>query len=242
VRRTETIAGREYATYAFDLADLDLQASYVERVMHHDPQDPSGPWTELIEETLHEAAGRCTIEGGYTIADGPVFDESGRTLRLGHDLFHLEKIVFGQIRKAERIALFLCTAGPIGEWSRELARAGDPLRAYVVDVVGSEIVEFAVDRIHHDLGRRCADEELRITNRFSPGYCNWDVREQGGLFRSFPPGYAGIRLSESCLMHPTKSVSGIVGIGHRVKLNPYLCNVCSEEMCIYRDKRLLDDR
>jgi len=117
--------------------------------------------------------------------------------------------------------------------------AGDTLKGYVVDVVGSEIVEFAVDRIHHDLGVRMDGEGLRITNRFSPGYCNWSVREQEGLFRWFPEQYAGIRLSESSLMHPTKSVSGVIGIGSRVKQNPYLCNVCSEEMCIYRDKRLL---
>ena len=110
----------------------------------------------------------------------------------------------------------------------------------MVDVVGSEIVEFAVDRIHHDLGLRFEAEGLGVSNRFSPGYCTWDVREQEKLFGWFPPGYCGITLSPSCLMQPTKSVSGVIGIGHRVRTNPYLCNVCSEEMCIYRDKRLLD--
>ncbi len=239
MRRFESIAGREYVTFSFGLDDLELEAAYVERVMHHDPADPSGPWTELIGETLSEAAGRCAIRGGYTLVDAPRFDEAARTLALADDTFHLEKIVFGQVRKAERVALFLCTAGPIGEWSRDLMRAGDSLKAYVVDVVGSEIVEFAVDRIHDDLRARMAEHGLRITNRFSPGYCHWSVREQESLFRWFPPDFAGIRLSESCLMHPTKSVSGLIGIGSRVKLNPYLCNVCSEEMCIYRDKRLL---
>ncbi len=239
MKRTETIAGREYASYAFDLADLELEPAYIERVMHHDPGDPSGPWSELVREVLGEVEGRCDIRGGWTIVDDPVFDESDRTLHVGGVAFHLEKIVFGQIRKAERVAFFLCTAGPVGEWSRELMAAGDTLKGYVVDVVGSEIVEFAVDRIHHDLGIRMEGEGLRITNRFSPGYCNWSVREQEGLFRWFPEKYAGIRLSESSLMHPTKSVSGVIGIGSRVKQNPYLCNVCSEEMCIYRDKRLL---
>lgn len=239
MRGTETIAGREYATYAFELADLDLRRSYIERVIHHDPDDPSGPFSEIIDRVLDEAAGRCAIRGGYTVVDSPCFDAAGRTMRIGSETFHLEKIVFGQIRKAGRVALFLCTAGSIGEWSRELMRGGDPLGAYVADVVGSEIVEFAIDRIQDDLRIRCAADGLRITNRFSPGYCNWNVREQRRLFEWFPPGFAGIALTESCLMRPTKSVSGVIGIGERVKLNPYLCNVCSEEMCIYRDKRLL---
>lgn len=239
MRRTESIAGREYVTYDFDLVDLDLDPSYIERVMHHDPDDPSGPWSELVEEVLAETASHCEIRGGYTLVEDPVFDESDRSLRLGDATFSLEKIVFGQVRKSDRVALFLCTAGPIGEWSRELMQAGDTLRSYVVDVVGSEIVEFAIDRIHHDLGARMQTEGLRITNRFSPGYCNWNVREQQTLFGWFPDGFCSIGLSESCLMHPTKSVSGLIGVGKRVKTNPYLCNVCSEEMCIYRDKRLL---
>lgn len=236
----DPIEGREISTRAFELADLALEPEYVERVMRHDPAEPVGPFSQLVREALDGAASRCRVRAALVEVDAPDFDETARTMRIGEDVFRLEKIVFGQVKKAERIAFFLCTAGPIGEWSRELARAGDPLRSYVVDVVGTEIVEFAVDRVHHDLAGRMAERGLKITNRFSPGYCNWHVREQRLLFRHFPEACCGIRLSESSLMHPTKSVSGLIGIGERVKLSPYLCNVCSDELCIYRDKRLLE--
>lgn len=236
----ETWNGRTILGYAFDLADLALEPGHLERVMRHDPAEPAGPFSELAREVLDEAAARCRIRGALTIEEGPVFDDGARTLSIGGDTFDVHRIVHGQIRKAERIAFFVCTAGPIGEWARELAGSGDSLRAYVADVAGTEIVEFAVDRMHHDLGRRMAEEGLRITNRFSPGYCTWSVAEQPMLFRRFPEGSCGIQLSPSCLMRPTKSVSGIIGIGARVKLAPYLCNVCSDEMCIYRDKRLLE--
>jgi hypothetical protein len=206
--------------------------------MRHDPDDPTGPFSELIQEALAEAPERCDIRGGYTVVDAPVFDQAKRSLALGDQHYDLHKIVHGQMRKADRVALFICTAGPIGEWSRELASSGDTLKAYVVDVLGSEIVEFAVDRIQQDLAKRCEADRLRITNRFSPGYCNWSVAEQRLLFDWFPEGFCGVTLSDSCLMHPTKSVSGMIGIGDRVKFNPYLCNVCSDEMCIYRDRRL----
>jgi hypothetical protein len=240
VSTLDPIDGLRLATWAFELADLALEPEHIERVMRHDPAQPVGPFSQLVREALAEAESRCRIRAALVEVDAPVFDETTRTMRLGEEVFRLEKIVFGQVKKAERVAFFLCTAGPIGEWSRELARAGDPLRSYVVDVVGTEIVEFAVDRVHHALAGRMAERGMKITNRFSPGYCNWNVGEQRLLFGHFPEGCCGIRLAESCLMHPTKSVSGLIGIGTRVKLSPYLCNVCSDELCIYRDKRLLE--
>ncbi|MCK7538940.1 MAG: hypothetical protein MZV63_52410 [Marinilabiliales bacterium] len=47
-----------------------------------------------------------------------------------------------------------------------------------------------------------------ITNRFSPGYCGWDVAEQHKLFSFFKDNFCGITLTESALMNPVKSVSG----------------------------------
>ena len=78
---------------------------------------------------------------------------------------------------------------------------------------------------------------LKITNRYSPGYCGWDVSEQKKLFKILPEKFCGIELTDSCLMHPIKSVSGIIGIGKSVKFNEYTCNLCDEADCLYRNLR-----
>ena len=77
----------------------------------------------------------------------------------------------------------------------------------------------------------------RITNRYSPGYCGWQVAEQHKLFQLIPDNYCGIRLTESALMDPVKSVSGIIGIGENVKINPYTCRMCDMPDCVYRKVR-----
>ena len=74
----------------------------------------------------------------------------------------------------------------------------------------------------------------KITNRYSPGYCGWDVAEQHKLFQLIPDNFCGVRLNESSLMNPEKSVSGIIGIGENVKYNPYTCRICDMKDCIYR--------
>jgi hypothetical protein len=51
--------------------------------------------------------------------------------------------------------------------------------------------------------------------RFSPGYCGWDLTAQRGLFEALQPAEIGITLSESCLMRPLKSISGVFIAGEK---------------------------
>ena len=79
-----------------------------------------------------------------------------------------------------------------------------------------------------------AKEGLNITNRYSPGYCGWDVSEQQKLFFLLPENCCGIRLTDSSLMLPIKSVSGVIGVGKTVRKTAYKCAVCDKEDCYLR--------
>lgn len=49
-----------------------------------------------------------------------------------------------------------------------------------------------------------------------------------------PDRPCGIELTESSLMYPIKSVSGIIGIGSRVERKPYGCTICRNTACYKR--------
>jgi len=117
---------------------------------------------------------------------------------------------------------------------------GDLLTGYIYDVIGSEVVETATDLMQNNLKETMSAEGIKITNRYSPGYCGWDVAEQHKLFLLLTDNYCGIKLNDSALMNPEKSVSGFIGIGENVRYNPYTCRLCDMKDCIYRkvkDKR-----
>jgi hypothetical protein len=76
---------------------------------------------------------------------------------------------------------------------------------------------------------------LNITNRYSPGYCGWKVAEQQKLFKMFPADFCNISLTESMMMDPVKSISGIIGVGKDVIYNPYTCNLCNSSNCLYKN-------
>lgn len=226
--------------YRIEFDDIDISKSQIERAIGFKPGNSPNPFPGLIQEVLDNSHIYCSIEGGYIIRDDISFDLANHKLKIGTLNFEAGKIVINQIRKAEKIAFFLCTAGPaIGEWSRKLMSGEETLKGYIIDVVGSEVVESAMDSIQNLLETEMKQKGLFITNRYSPGYCGWNVSEQKKLFTFFPENFCGIKLSDTCLMYPIKSVSGIIGIGKEVEKNNYPCKLCDDKECIYRDKRYI---
>ncbi len=196
------------------------------------------PVTELIREVSEELVSMGDIRAEYRIFSNIRFVSEEKTIEIEGIVFAVKPIIYRQIREAEEVALFICTAGPaVGEMSRRSMKDGDLLRGYVYDVIGSEVVENAADTMQEELKRTVLTTGRRITNRFSPGYCGWDVAEQHKLFGFFRDNFCGITLTESALMNPVKSVSGLIGIGREVKYTSYQCHQCDDKNCIYRNRK-----
>jgi hypothetical protein len=206
--------------------------------MGYSPGTAPEPVTGLIREVSEELMPLGEVRSEYMIFENISSSPEDKTIEVNGVIFAVKPIIFRQIKDAEKVALFICTAGPeVGLRSRRSMKEGDLLRGYVYDVIGSEVVENAADRMQEELRLSVAGEGLKITNRFSPGYCGWDVAEQHKLFGFFPDNYCGITLTESALMNPVKSVSGLIGIGREVLNAPYQCHLCDDKYCIYRGKR-----
>lgn len=225
-------------TYQFDFKDLKLSSLQIESVIGYKEGEDRELVTSLIEEILTESREISNIKAEFRMFEDVRFDNDTKSVEINKIRFQIKKIVFNQIKKSESVALFLCTAGEeIGQRSREAMHDRDLLKGYIYDVVGSEIVEAAADLMQDDLERNVLVAMKKTTNRYSPGYCGWDVAEQHNLFRLLPDNYCGIHLTPSALMDPVKSISGIIGIGENVKRNPYTCRMCEMGDCIYRRTR-----
>ena len=173
--------------------------------------------------------------GGYVLGTIEQLDVQGGKVTVDGVDFEVGSQVCGYLKEAEEAALFLCTAGALfSDEAHTLNEQGDFMEAYIIDAIGSMSVERAMDQIHRALGEEQASRGLKITNRYSPGYCNWPLRDQRPLFQLVGENPTGIVLSESCLMHPIKSVSGIIGIGAKARRRAYGCVICQNKTCIYR--------
>ncbi len=226
------------STFHFDFKDLNLNSSQIESVIGYKEGEDRELVTSLIEEILAESREISNIRAEFRVFEDVRFDNEAKSVEINKIRFQIKKIVFNQIKKSDSVALFFCTAGEeIGIRSRRAMQEKDYMKGYIYDVIGSEIVEAAADLMQAELERLVNVSLEKITNRYSPGYCGWDVAEQHKLFQLFPENYCGIRLTPSALMDPVKSISGIIGIGKNVKSNPYTCRMCDMKDCIYRKAR-----
>lgn len=152
--------------------------------------------------------------------------------------FAIGKIIERQLKGAEAYAFFICTAGVEYEAFQErLKKEGDMVRVFIADALGSVIAEKAADQMELSLQENIDKLGWHHTNRFSPGYCGWHVSQQQLLFPLFKGETCGVKLTESSLMLPIKSVSGIIGLGPNVRHLDYTCGLCDFKQCYKRKKK-----
>ena len=152
--------------------------------------------------------------------------------------FAIGKIIERQLKGAEAYAFFICTAGVEYEAFQErLKKEGDMVRVFIADALGSVIAEKAADQMELSLQENIDKLGWHHTNRFSPGYCGWHVSQQQLLFPLFKGETCGVKLTESSLMLPIKSGSGIIGLGPNVRHLDYTCGLCDFKQCYKRKKK-----
>lgn len=151
--------------------------------------------------------------------------------------FDMGRIILHQLKGSEAYALFIATAGIEYEsYLQRLKDEGDMVRVFIADALGSVIAEKTADMLETYLQESIDKLGWHHTNRFSPGYCGWHVSQQQLLFPLFQGHTCGVRLTDSSLMLPIKSVSGIIGLGKEVRRLDYTCGLCNFEKC-YKRKR-----
>ncbi len=225
-----------YLKFEYDFSALNISGELIEKILGFKEEADHDLITALIDEIMSESGEFRNIKAEYRIYNMIKFLNTDNSLEINNINFLVNKIVTGQLRKSDSVAVFLCTAGrEIGLRSRRAMNEGDPLKGYIYDIFGSVMVDTAADLMQAELEKSVLLEGKKITNRYSPGYCGWDVAEQHKLFQLMPDNYCGIQLTPSALMDPVKSISGIIGIGTDVKYNPYTCGLCELKDCTFRE-------
>ncbi len=194
-----------------------------------------GPVQDAMERYFAEFASFDEQRAGLVIEREVLLNDCGFTCR--RLSFDTGPIITRGITGSAAFVVFAATAGPaIDRLSKRAARDGDLLLSYTIDSAGSVIVEELADRIERIVGSVSLEHSLGVTRRYSPGYCGWNVAEQRRLFSLFPPSFCGIELTESSLMVPLKSVSGIIGLGEEARRKPYECANCDKKDCVMKKR------
>ena len=211
---------------------LTITPSELYEQMGYGQSIPDEAILQEIDKVLREVKSFLKPSFCYFVKYGAL-DLEQYTLTIEDTTLSVGKIIARQLRGSEAYSFFVCTAGmDFEDYQRELMRKGDMVRVFIADALGSVIAEKAADRMEESLQMNIDKLGWKHTNRFSPGYCSWHVSQQQLLFPLFgTPEPCGVHLSDSSLMTPIKSVSGVIGVGPNVRHLDYTCGLCDFDKC-----------
>jgi len=159
------------------------------------------PIKKLIAEEKNKLDYLLHPESIYTIID---YEQMSR-----HPIF----------KDAEKVAMCICTIGPELEAEvNDLMKKNEMLKALILDALGSEAAEETAIQSDKILAKKAREMDLWPSKRFSPGYGKWNIKEQHYVFQMLPGQEIGVRLTESCMMIPRKSISFRINFYREQKL------------------------
>lgn len=212
--------------------DLGYTCDDIYHSMGYKDTVPEDGILALIDE-IHGAIRQC-CRPSYVCQILDARQISKQEIEIGGEKFMPGGIICSYLEGMTEACLFVATAGEeYNGYLAELKSQGDIVRDYIADSIGSVIADSCAAAVGKELGK---SSQLFHTLPYSPGYCGWNIAEQRKLFSFFPDAPCGVRLSESCLMTPEKSVSGFYGLGAELVPQPYRCEICNNKKC-YKRKR-----
>lgn len=211
---------------------LDIGA-YTGRTSSGDVENAAEIWkTKLLDMIIPLCAYR--VEKIQSIKDEVITLDSGLELsgsRMAREL-----------RDCDMAILFVATIGSgVDEEVNGLTAAGELVDAYILDSLASVAADAILRSFAVEMEAHLKEEGRSMTRWFSPGSCEIPLEGQEKIFSAVDASHIGVSLTESFLMVPRKSVSGICGLlpydsGISVtSINE--CEQCGKKDCFVRNHR-----
>jgi hypothetical protein len=135
------------------------------------------------------------------------------------------RVLTKNLEGIERVFPYVIT---IGESLEKRARSSGSIAAgLVLETVGDLALASSLEHVKQHISRR---HGLETTSNMGPGQLDWPIEQQRGLFSLLGPvkDTIGVTLTESLMMVPRKSISGIIFPTEQTFLS---CQLCKRNKC-----------
>ena len=202
-----------------DNINIDISLNEVCRRLHMGPDSDVSEIQPLVEVANALIEAQALYDVRYIEAkleDAVMVD--GRRLK--------SRVLRKNLDQVERIFPFVITLGPkLGE---KLAAGTDILENFYLDTIGNIALNSARKQLKRHLKSLFALEKI---SSMAPGSLpDWPIEEQAPLFKLLGDVRAsiGVKLTDSLLMLPAKSISGIY---FPTEVSFFSCQLCPRERC-----------
>jgi hypothetical protein len=161
-------------------------------------------WTKMLETIMRPSVYYC-VKIIESVDQDAVYLEDNLRLQ--------SRNLSKTLRLCKEAVCFIATIGDrIEGVLKRCMRSHSYSDAYIVDAMASVAIENVVDQFQEGMATRYRARGKGVTLRFSPGYCDWNLRDQKKIFSLFDPNEVDVDILDSCFIVPRKSIVGIFGI------------------------------
>ncbi len=215
--------------------DIKLTVADVLKGQGIDPDRASRRLHETADSVISEAEALLSPAAIYTVVD--IAELECKTVRFTNGEFE-GSLVQKSMAGAEQLYLAVCTIGEALENRVGQLMAEDPVRAVALDGSGITALRKVSKTVESLISRETEELGLSLGMRAQPGQEGWPIEQQREVFRILPGGEIGVRLTESCLMIPRKSISFAVPRGKGLSDTNSPCDFCTKrDRCEWRKEK-----
>ncbi len=139
-------------------------------------------------------------------------------------------------RGSRALGIALYTLGPeLEERVSALTQKGQQMEALSLDIAGTLALGFIGLQVQYMACGELGKQGEEAGPWLNPGYLDWPLNDQRLIFGILPAESIGVRLNDSCMMIPRKSVTVCAGIGIKGSSAGFnRCRHCGVAKCQFR--------
>lgn len=215
---------------SFRVNELNISLEDIYLSMGYRGDAPNDEVFGMVTSTLDEISKLCLLRCMYFISDVKYVSE--KEFAINDIVFSPGERISPYLQGMNKVCLYVATAGKeYADYIQNLRGEGNIMKEFIADAIGTVLAEKSSSYVLKLLKSRTG---MKVSSTYSPGYCGWNIEEQKTLFSFFPENPCGISLSDSYLMFPVKSVSGLFGLGEVEFKHSRHCELCNNYQCFKR--------
>ncbi len=143
------------------------------------------------------------------------------------------KILSKCLRETKFVFPFIATCG--NEIDSLKTEETDFLESYIIDIIKENLLQFSLDFLDLHISKKYGIKKTASINPGTEDMISWPVEQQKELFSLFPEveKTIGVKLTESYMMLPNKSISGLK---FPTEIDFHNCSICKRKKCPTRTK------
>jgi len=167
--------------------------------------------TKQIKEIIEEALVLIEPQGAYIYTK--IKEQNKNAITLDCGLTIQSKQITKLLHYSQYAVLLAATIGPIlGEQVKNYISHKNLTQGTILDAIGSELADEVANQINTIVKKEAFLKKQETTFRYSPGYGDWGLEDQHKISSILDTQNIGLRVNNSHILVPEKSVTAIFGL------------------------------